>query len=219
MPPGHLHVDHPMATIELVGRPPFGQSLQAQMPNFDHSAPAPHLRGSVFAQNLPQSTESETISSTATTSDTEAMAWDTETERLPTKHPLGLDATQVGVNFVLALEHPCLYHHGIPSVPMLAHGDVGYGHSLMLSSPIMEHSPKYSLNPLKLGFAKGSSWTVPAAELEKLLSFSNQIELEGEITPVQVWHTIVRHPAFQCLTPKKLEALRDALLPSVKCLG
>lgn len=147
------------------------------------------------------------------------MAWDTDTGMLPSSHPLGLDATQVGINFVLALEHPCLYHHGIPSVPMLAHGDLGYGHSLMLSSPIMEHSPKYSLNPLKLGFAKGATWTVSAVELEKLLSFSDQIDLEGEITPVQVWHTIINHPNFHCMTPERLEALRDALLPSVKCLG
>lgn len=147
------------------------------------------------------------------------MVWETDVATLPSRHPLGLDAIQIGINFVLALEHPCLYHHGIPSVPMLAHGDVGYGHSLMLSSPIMEHSPKYSLNPLKMGFPKGSKWSVPALELEKLLSFSDQIELEGEITPVQVWHTICHHPNFSCLTPGRLEALRDALLPNVKCLG
>jgi len=213
-----LKVNHPMATIELVGKPPFGQSLQAQLPVFDHSAPAPHLRESVSAQPFPSSSEFEANTSTALGSDL-AMACDQEVERPLSTHPYGLDSTQVGVNFVLALEHPCLYHHSIPSVPMLAHGEIGYGHSLMLSSPIMEHSPSYSLNPLKMGWPKGTTWNVPAIELDKLLSFSDQIELESEITPVQVWHQVRCHPNFNSLTPERLQSLRDALLPSVKCLG
>lgn len=219
VPADILQVSFPMATIELVGRPPFGQTLQAQMPTFDYSAPAPHLRGSVSGQALPLSAESETTSSTAQVSDTEPMAWDSDPGSTPSPHPYGLDSTQIGINFVLALEHPCLYHHGIPSVPLLARGELGYGHSLMLSSPIMEHSPNYSLNPLKMGFPKGATWNVSASELEKLLGFSDQIELEGEITPVQIWNTIRRHRNFDQLTPEKLERLRDALLPSVKCLG
>lgn len=98
VPTDILQVDHPMATIELVGRPPFGQALQAQMPTFDHSAPAPHVRGSVSAYAPPPSAQSETTSS-APVSDTAPMAPQTEAA-----HPHGLDATQVGVNFVLALE-------------------------------------------------------------------------------------------------------------------
>jgi hypothetical protein len=219
VPQNLLQVDHPMATIELVGRPPFGQALQAQMPTFDHSAPAPHLRGSVPAHNPSQSAESETNSPTAPASDFETTGIDLDVDMLQSTHPFGLDATQIGVNFVLALEHPCLYHHGIPSAMLLAHGEIGYGHSLMLSSPIMEHSPSYSLNPLKMGFPRGAKWSVPALELEKLLSFSDQIELEGEITPVQVWHTVRQHPNFSRLTPERLEGLRNALLPNVKCLG
>ena len=135
------------------------------------------------------------------------------------RNTYGLDSAQVGINFVLALEQPCLYHHSIPSVPMLAHGELGTGHSLMLSSPIMEHSPNYSLNPLKLGWPRGAKWNIPAVELEKLLTFSEQIELEGEVTPVQIWNLVLRHGNFSSMTPEKLEDLRDSLLPNVKCLG
>lgn len=103
VPADILQVDHPMATIELVGRPPFGQTLQAQMPIFDHSAPAPHVRGSVSAHALPSSTESETAF-TAPVSDIAAMALGAEAQKSASTHPHGLDATQVGINFVLALE-------------------------------------------------------------------------------------------------------------------
>lgn len=102
---------------------------------------------------------------------------------------------------------------------MLAHGDLGAGHSLMLSSPIMEHSPHYSLNPLKMGWPRGATWQVPSIELEKLLSFSDQIELEGEITPVQVWHAVITHPSFVKMTPERLEVMRNILEANVKCLG
>lgn len=104
MPADILQVDHPMATIELVGRPPFGQALQAQMPTFDHSAPAPHVRGSVSARAFPSSTESETTSSPAPAFDPTPMACETEVQKPASVHPYGLDSTQVGINFVLALE-------------------------------------------------------------------------------------------------------------------
>jgi hypothetical protein len=224
VPPELMQVDSLMATIELVGRGPFGQSLHAQMPIFDHTAPAPHVRGSV-SDPLKMSAALEAESSTALPSEAADTTMMFGTDAPPatsppgSPHPHGLDSTQIGVNFVLALEQKCLYHHSIPSVPMLAHGDVGYGHSRMLSSPIMEHSPSYSLNPLKMGWPRGTTWNVPAGELERLLSFSDQIELEGEVTPVQVWNEVRCHPNFSLMTPEALEALRDALLPNVKCLG
>ncbi|KPI41037.1 uncharacterized protein AB675_7962 [Cyphellophora attinorum] len=225
--PEIFQVDNAMATIELVGRPPFGQSLHAQIPSipvFDHSIPAPHISTTTPTQRASSTGGGSDVLLATAIDEKPSFGFDAATEASSSAqtiimHPHGLDSVQVGINFVLALEHPCLYHHSIPSVPMLAHGYMGTGHSLMLSSPIMEHSPSYSLNPLKMGWPRGAKWNVPAIELEKLLTFSEEIELEGEVTPVQVWNVVKRHPKFESMTAEKLEAFRDALLPSVKCLG
>ena len=83
----------------------------------------------------------------------------------------------------------------------------------------MSRAPNFSLNPLQMGRPSGSQWHVPAGELERLLDLSQQIDLDGEITPVQAWQTIRYHPRFDTLLPQQLESLRDALLPSVKCYG
>lgn len=134
---------------------------------------------------------------------------------MPVTHPQGLGATQVGVEFVLALEQPCLGHH-------FAHSNdaEGSGHEMMLMSPIMSRSPALnaSMDP-RSGLPSGSKWTVPAVELEKLLEFSDRLSLDGEITPVEIWQRIRQHPNFGLLTRHGLSALQSTLVPKVTCYG
>ncbi|ETI24216.1 hypothetical protein G647_03585 [Cladophialophora carrionii CBS 160.54] len=161
-------------------------------------------------------------------------------------HPQGLGATQVGVDFVLALEHVCLEHH-----TEHANADDGSGHGMMLMSPIMWHSPapqatgrtttrrqqqqqqQQQPSPAATrltaqapppaqtssGLPSGTRWSVPAIELEKLLDFSDRLSLEGEITPVEAWQRIRQHPNFDGLTRDGLETLKQTLLPEVTCYG
>jgi hypothetical protein len=282
--PETYQVQNAMATIEMVGRPPFGQSLQAQMPIFDHTAPAPHISTNKIAKtsaqpslfpasatvpdgstSLPDGSTMDVLATPSTASDLPSASSDMPLTQLgappqpagssmspvrpqsiisptttsptsPLKSPEGdLSSTQTAINFILCLEHPCLYHHNIPSVPMLAHGYVGTGHSLMMSSPIMHHSPHtYSLNPLTstnghrgIGWPRNATWEVPAIELEKLLKFSDDVTsllaedgVATEITPVQAWHRIVKHPNFaERMTEEKLSALQTRLRAKVKCVG
>ncbi len=144
----------------------------------------------------------------------------------PMPHPQGLGATQVGVDFVLALEHVCLEHHAAHS-----NADEGSGHGMMLMSPIMWHSPASQntgrptgrqLSPptqTGSGLPTGTRWNVPAMELEKLLDFSDKLSLDGEITPVEAWQRIRHHPNFEGLTRDTLDVLKETLLPDVQCYG
>ena len=130
-------------------------------------------------------------------------------------HPHGLGATQVGVDFVLALEHVCLGHHAAHSVD-----DDGSGHEMMLMSPIMWRSPPLNVTTQAgSGLAAGARWSVPAVELEKLLEFSDRLSLDGEVTPVEAWQRVRQHPNFSNMTRDGLDALKETLLPEVQCYG
>jgi hypothetical protein len=127
---------------------------------------------------------------------------------------------QMGVDFVLALEHVCLDHHGVWMPELLEHGDLGVsGHGAMLQSPIMSRAPPISLDPFNYGRPSGSEWNVPALELERLLLLSQQIELTTEITPIQAWYRIKSHTDFHRLSSGRLAALGNELQPIVTCYG
>ena len=207
-----------MAAIELVGQTFRGQRLEAYMPVFDASAQCPYERSQATnSSEQPTRTTSRDSPTTNQSSFGDVNADDPSA--CHQAHPHGLDATQVGVNFVLALEQPCLWHYGVISPELLVQGSVGTGHEAMLSSPIMSRAPNFSFHPLRIGRPAGSQWSVPAVELERLLDLSQQIDLDGEITPVQAWQTIRYHPGFEALLPEQLDGLRETLLPMVKCYG
>lgn len=124
----------------------------------------------------------------------------------PVSHPSGLDAPQIGIDFVLALENPCLHH---------TRSDLesreSYGHILTAQAPLLSHAPR-PLQPT-------SSWTIPVLEIERLLSLSAQLNLAGEITPVQAWSRLRLYPGFEKLNLDQLETLKQTLLEEVQCYG
>ena len=124
----------------------------------------------------------------------------------PFRHPNGLDAAQVGIDFVLALENPCLTH---TKKDLESSGS--YGHILTAHAPLLTNGPR-SLD-------QASSWTVPAVEIERLLNLSSQLNLAGELTPVQAWSRIKAYPGFEKLNLDQLEILKQALLQEVQCYG
>jgi hypothetical protein len=126
--------------------------------------------------------------------------------RQPIPHPDGLDAAQIGIDFVLALEYPCL-EHTRPSP------DAGgsSGHALTAQAPLLTHAP--------LPLQPASSWTIPAVEIERLLNLSSHLNLPGELTPVQAWARIRSYPGFEKLNLDQLEILKLALLKEIQCYG
>lgn len=215
------HTTCPQATVEVVGLPDSSQTIRAQMPegNLDVStsnllslsalplgcptSPVQVLPGMSFSDGPTGNQVSSAASSTA----------------LPalTPHPEGLGTTQVGVDFVLALEHVCLSHHTLHSCSA-----EGSGHTLMLTSPIMSRAPPSAQSSPSLsgsGLLDGTKWNVPAIELEKLIKLSDRLNLTGELTPVEAWHRIRRHPSFPNMTRDSLGALKAALMPGVQCHG
>jgi hypothetical protein len=252
----------PQATIELLGFP--NQTIRAQMPPPESYFPgsplqqqqqqpgniltsADHLSFNPLLHSGSTTSSSDlfsglTISEAPTSLHAPSIYSQTASSAPPIPpissampHPQGLGATQVGVDFVLALEHVCLEHHAAH-----ASADDGSGHEMMLMSPIMWHSPAAARPqqhssaaarqpspatrpaggaPTSSGLPSGTRWSVPAIELEKLLDFSDRLSLEGEITPVEAWQRIRQHPNFEGMTRDGLESLKQTLLPEVTCYG
>lgn len=195
----------PQATIEVLNQPGKGQTLRARMP------PGETTRYPISSQ-LDQHTPgkdgygtSDILSATSS-----STVYQSSSPNIQTAHPYGLDKSQVGIDFVLALEQPCLPHHGGAST-----AGPSAGHSMMMLTPIMARSPPTTSTSLPVG----TKWNVPAIELEKLLAFSERLILEEEITPVQAWQRIRFHDKFNLLTPTALASLQTALLLEVQCHG
>lgn len=71
-----------------------------------------------------------------------------------------------------------------------------------------------------------TSWEVPAQQLDKLFELSGCLGLDGYITPIQAWNRIMRE--FQVgdrdidvstFPVERLEVLRSAMVPHIKCYG
>ncbi|EXJ93525.1 hypothetical protein A1O1_01917 [Capronia coronata CBS 617.96] len=208
----------PQAVVELVGLPDHSQAIRAQMPEGYYGdlcgiAPAPALSS--------ESTVSSTdflagmnISDGPRLDQAATLPMNT-TISASMPHPQGLGTTQVGVDFVLALEQVCLSHHALHTCD-----EDGSGHSMMLTSPIMSRSPPLTQTTQPgTGLPDGTRWSVPAVELEKLLEFSNRLNLTGEITPVEAWQRIRRHPNFIHITRDGIETIKANLAPEVQCQG
>jgi hypothetical protein len=131
----------------------------------------------------------------------------------------GTSGTQSGINFVLALERICLPHHKLTSPELFIYEQLGTGHAQMLSSPAMACVPPASTDARDIPLQDGCRWNVPAMELENLLSLSQLLDLDGEVTPIEIWQRVHQHARFRELTHERLDQLRDELLPQVVCYG
>jgi hypothetical protein len=196
-----LHVR--TARAQLVGETVYGQRLQVQLPT----------------------TASSTTSSNAcipSTSNGIAPAVPSNSPNAAPSRDCGLDhaSVQLGVDFVLTLEHVCLHHHGLVSDEPVEQCSKGADfHAALLQSQVMHRADPAELHPLPSGLPSQAAWDVPAVELERLLSLSQQLGLTNEITPVQAWQQLVSHPKYAQVTREKIEALCQQLLLNVRCQG
>jgi hypothetical protein len=114
--------------------------------------------------------------------------------------------------FFRSLESPCLSHN----IPF--NHDVSTGHALTVSATLLHHHP----SPLEqcLSSSHRTTWHVSTLGIERLLQLSESVPLfDGELTPVQAWDQVRKHPQFGTLGSEGLEGLKAALLESVRCYG
>lgn len=113
---------------------------------------------------------------------------------------------------VCSLESPCLGHiQGNPKEP-----SAPSGHVLTASAPLLFRAPNIAK---KSHICTTTPWEAPNTGLEQLLNLSQGLELDGEVTPVQAWNYIRRHPRFEGLEMERLQTLTRKLLKKVKCYG
>ncbi|KAK4031841.1 hypothetical protein C8A01DRAFT_21001, partial [Parachaetomium inaequale] len=125
-----------------------------------------------------------------------------------------LDPTTVGMEFVLALEAPCLDHiHGDPD-----NQHQPSGHALTISAHLLFLSPQ-SPSPPDARTLNEACGRAPASILSRLLTLSTNLALEDEVTPVQAWNHIRCQPHFGGLEVDRLRSLTKKLGEAVKCHG
>ncbi|KAK0738147.1 hypothetical protein B0T18DRAFT_239833 [Schizothecium vesticola] len=127
-----------------------------------------------------------------------------------------------GMEFVLALEAPCLGHiRGDPDAP-----DQASGHVLTTSSYVLDLSlsPSSSSSLPSSPDSNAASITetlgsAPRAILDRLITLSTALTLEDEVTPVQAWNRIHAHLQLGTLREDRLQPLVSKLAGAVKCHG
>ncbi|KAF2690691.1 hypothetical protein K458DRAFT_326498 [Lentithecium fluviatile CBS 122367] len=135
------------------------------------------------------------------------------TESIASPRCLGeADHTAIGIDFVLTLEGPCLSH-----VDAIQNDDnpASTGHALMVTASMLHEHPADPGHRLH----SNATWQVPVTGIERLLELSDTIPLDGELTPVQAWNHIRRHPHYNGLEFERLESLKQKLLGYIKCYG
>lgn len=118
-----------------------------------------------------------------------------------------LDTPDIAIDFVLALEHPCMGHVPHPS----NNNPDPTGHILLASTPLVANSATAP--------QLGSQWNASASMIKELLNLSSSINLNGEITPVEAWHRLRGHPNFWKLDLQSLMTLKRELSQGVRCCG
>ncbi|KAK1245240.1 hypothetical protein MKX08_004869 [Trichoderma sp. CBMAI-0020] len=128
-------------------------------------------------------------------------------------HLSELDATTVGMEFVLTLERPCLGHvHGNPKKP----NEPG-GHALTATVQLQS---ALSLPPIDPQNPKPPPYQqAPAAVLDRLLNLAPSVSEDGDVTPIQAWHYIRHQPQFGGFEIQNLNRLAEKLLVAMKCHG
>jgi hypothetical protein len=85
------------------------------------------------------------------------------------------------------------------------------GHTLTASACLISQSSSPVSAP--------SSWAVSHAEIERLFHLSLNLNLCGEITPIEAWNRIWLHPLAGGLTAEGLTVLEGDLKGLVTCYG
>ena len=89
-----------------------------------------------------------------------------------------------------------------------------HGHSLMISCPPRDHV----VNSPGVPYPHKAP-DLPSIDLMRLLESSDNLPLQGEITPVQALRVIRAHARFGELTLEDLKTIEEVLKPQCRCYG
>ncbi|KAF2831340.1 hypothetical protein CC86DRAFT_401879 [Ophiobolus disseminans] len=126
----------------------------------------------------------------------------------------GLDYDQIGIDFVLTLERPCMDHMQFLMVRAHDAEETISGHALMATAPPDSHIANC---PQEKYPHQMPDITMP--DLMKLLDLSNRLPLDGEITPIMAWAKIIQDESFKELSREEIEVMKAELLAKVRCYG
>ena len=104
-------------------------------------------------------------------------------------------------------------------------GLLSCGHALMASCPPRSYPDIQPSEPFGYKNVPGGdkadikTWEASKGDLAILLDLSKQLDLGGEVTPIQAWGMISAHPEFSRLSPGAVKQLRDELGRRVRCYG
>ncbi|KAL2041610.1 hypothetical protein N7G274_005394 [Stereocaulon virgatum] len=186
-----LHVNFPRQD------PSQGLGYPLEAPYHGHPQSAPDLPNDFSLQSMNVSSAYEPQEISATHADLASI-----------KASALVDTMEIAIDFVLALEHPCMTHLPYPANPPT---DDPANHLMMASTPLVARAPDApQLN---------QTWTASGAIIKELLNLSSSINLEGEITPVEAWHRLHQHPDFWRMDRNQIEKIKRELSASVRCCG
>ncbi|KAE9965059.1 hypothetical protein BLS_007888 [Venturia inaequalis] len=187
-------------------------------PHFSGSSPGLNSRGSVTtemtspARSAPILTPQSSMQGTPTYDNHSAQQYQQQ------HNPSGVNYDQVGIDFVLTLERPCMDHMQFLMVRSEdSDGEIS-GHALMATCPPASHikatpEEKY---PHQMP-------DMPAGSLMALLDMSDQVVnpyiKHEEVTPIKAWTLIRSDERSHELTNADFETIRTALLGKVRCYG
>ena len=123
------------------------------------------------------------------------------------------DYDQMGIEFVLAIERPCLNHMRVQPENEL------YGHALMASCTpgIYPESRSISTASNYGGNSVSEAHALTKSQFARLLERSKQLDLNGEVTPVMVWDMIRSHQQFTEFTSTDFEEIIIELSSKAIC--
>ena len=133
----------------------------------------------------------------------------------PQSVPPSLDTPDVAIEFVLALEHPCMAHiqHSAAKSSVSSSEANPTFHVQMASAPLVSSAPRPPEPNTKW------NWTDSSTIIRQLLTLSSTINLAGEITPVEAWNRVRQHPDFWRFDRRQIDNLKDELSGEVECCG
>ncbi|KAL3961663.1 hypothetical protein ACCO45_003186 [Purpureocillium lilacinum] len=188
---------------------------------------SPYAPGSHAAFSPSQST-APSVTSSGHPGNMHHMTGDQMRSAVHVSNGKGVDFEQAGIDFVLALEKPCMQH-----MPFLldraneVDGDP-CGHALMATCPPKPFENLTPETPFGSTHTRDSpsgdvpaqgTWELSKADLSTLLDLSRRLKLDGEITPVMAWGMILNHPRFADFKPEDFQRLAEELGRKVRCYG
>ncbi|KAG8629005.1 hypothetical protein KVT40_002870 [Elsinoe batatas] len=144
----------------------------------------------------------------------------------------GMDYDQLGIDFVLALERPCMdhmqylvvrshnaegqpFHHPMERADDMEHEHM-CGHALMATCPPFTHVMEKPGEP----YPHQMPQDITKPDLSRLLQLSATLPMEGgEVTPVRAWMTILQSERLHQMTAADFAFVQADLLGRVRCYG